>query len=102
MAASASAGRSGTTSTSMGADIDGCNASGIVGVVVLAMTVSPSWVVVPAPDVDAEVSLSANQGGAGCKRTLEPEGSPSSTTWCRAHFIEALFWASQAVGLWTR
>ena len=78
---------------SMGADVDGYDASGIVGAVVLAMMVSPSWVVVPTPDVDVEAILSVNQGGAGCSRMLEPEGSPSSTTWHQACFTEALFWA---------
>ena len=86
----------------MGTDADGCDASGIVGEVVLAMTVSLSWVVVPAPNMDAEVILSVNQVGTGCSRTLEPEGSPSSTTWNQVHFAEALFWASRAVGLWMR
>ncbi len=102
MAVSASARRSGTTSMSMGADIDGCDAPGIVWVVALAMTVSPSWVVVPAPNVDAEAILSANRGGAGCSRMLELEGSLRLTTWCQVCFAEALFWALRAVGLWMR
>src|SRR6266481_4835980 len=89
-------------STSMGADVNGCDAAGIIGVAALAMTVSLSWAVIPTPDVDVEASLSANRAGAGCRGTLELEGSPSSTTWCRACFTEALFWASQAVGLWMR